>query len=101
MTRSLRSSRRTSTTRSATGRTAKDQAEDQAIARRRKPLDWHYDQHGALPGCAPCAELYLSPVLAEAVATCALDRSNPDDDPTDMARRVVEHYHATGHKEGP
>ncbi len=71
------------------------------MPRPRRPLEWHFDQHGALPGCTSCAELYLSATLAEAVASCALDRTDPDDDPTDMARRVVEHYHATGHKEGP
>lgn len=63
---------------------------------RRKPLTWFPTHVGEIPSCDPCTDLYLSPSFKEAIYSVLIERPG---DPRDLARRTIERYHLTGHKD--
>ncbi len=66
------------------------------MARRRKPLAWLDTEHGPLPDCGPCLDHLLSPLLTEAIASCAIENNSSI---PDLTRSYVRYYHASGHRE--
>lgn len=66
------------------------------MGRRPRPLKWLTTDFGSLPDCCSCTDHVLSPLLTEAIASCAIENGSSI---PDLTRRYVEHYHASGHKE--
>lgn len=64
------------------------------MPRRRKPLAWLSTDLGAFPDCGPCADHLLSPMTAEAIASCAIENGSSVGG---LTRRYIEHYHTSGH----
>lgn len=67
-----------------------------AAQRRPRPLQWQDTDVGQLPDCGPCLDHLFTPMLAEAIASCAIESSSSA---ADLTRRFIEHYHVSGHRE--
>jgi hypothetical protein len=66
---------------------------------KRKPLDWYDTGHrigvdGKIPDCDQCHTLLFSPGFVEAVHSVSIGHPGS---PGDLARRVIEAYHARRH----
>jgi hypothetical protein len=64
---------------------------------RRKPLEWYDDGRGGrYPGCTDCFERLVAPMFVEAVYSVSIEHPG---DPADLAKRVIDRYHANGHRD--
>lgn len=64
----------------------------------RKPLVWYQSDLGPVPDCVVCMDRLTTPGFVEAVYSVAIEHPG---DPLDLARRVIDRYHANRHKETP
>lgn len=63
---------------------------------KRKPLEWLETEFGDLPDCDECVQLWFSPLFVEAVYSVGIEVGG---DAADRARRTIDHYHLSRHKE--
>ncbi len=66
---------------------------------KRKPLEWFHASDGSdgmIPQCSTCAERYLDPMFMEAVYSVAIERGGGG---PDLAKRVIDQFHANRHRE--
>ncbi len=63
---------------------------------KRKPLEWLDTEWGDLPDCDECAQLMFSPLFVEAVHSIGIENGG---DAGERARRTIDHYHLSRHKE--
>ncbi len=64
----------------------------------RKPLVWVSTTWGDVPDCRRCVKELASPGFAQAVASVSIEHPTP---PYDLARRVLDGFHANRHRSPP